>query len=82
MVEMLTLPMFLFSTTFYPISAYPHAARLVLAATPLYNGVALLRALSLGAVNLATVGHVVYLAVLGMVGVSIAARRLDRRLLR
>ena len=47
-VTLATLPMFLFSTTFYPLSVYPRAIQLVIDGTPLYQGIALLRGLTLG----------------------------------
>ncbi|HET7529384.1 MAG TPA: ABC transporter permease [Mycobacteriales bacterium] len=80
-IQLATLPMFLFSSTFYPLSAYSPVVQHVVRATPLYNGVALLRSLTLGDVGVATVGHVAYLAVLGALGVAVASRRLGRRLL-
>jgi lipooligosaccharide transport system permease protein len=42
------LPMFLFSGIFFPVSQLPRAFELVAHATPLWNGVALCRQLSLG----------------------------------
>jgi lipooligosaccharide transport system permease protein len=76
------LPLFLFSATFYPLARYPSWLRIVVEATPLYHGVALLRALVLGGVGLAEVGHVVYLVSVGSVCLLITARRLERLLLR
>lgn len=80
-IQLATLPMFLFSSTFYPLSAYSPGVQHIVQLTPLYNGVALLRSLTLGTVSVATLGHVVYLAVLGCGGVAVASRRLGRRLL-
>ena len=77
-----TLPMFLFSGTFYPITAYPPGLQLIVQLTPLYQGVALLRSLSLGLVGPGTLVHVAYLVVMGLIGLSIAWRRLDRVLLK
>ena len=74
-------PMFLFSATFFPLSTYPEALQWVVQATPLYHGVALERALMLGDVGPGAVGHLLYLVVLGGVGVVGAARRLERLLL-
>ena len=45
------LPMFLFSATFFPLSTYPDWLQWVIRATPLYNGVDLLRALTTGSVG-------------------------------
>jgi lipooligosaccharide transport system permease protein len=80
-VQLVTLPMFLFSSTFYPLAAYSSGIQRVVQATPLYNGVALLRSLTLGHVGLPTIAHALFLAVLGAAGVGVAARRLGHRLL-
>ena len=50
-VELIVLPMFLFSATFVPAEDYPAALQWVLPLTPLYHGVELLRALTLGDVH-------------------------------
>ena len=80
-IQLVTLPMFLFSATFYPLSAYSPAIQHIVQVTPLYSGVALLRGLTLGQVGPETLLHAAYLAVLGVAGVAIASRRLGRRLL-
>lgn len=80
-VDLVTLPMFLFSATFFPLSTYPPALRLVVEITPLYQGVAVLRALLLGAPDAATVAHLAYLVVMGAVGLAVARRQLARILL-
>jgi lipooligosaccharide transport system permease protein len=74
-------PLFLFSATFYPLAAYPDAVRWVVQWTPLYHGVALERALMLGEVGPQLLVHVAYLAVMGLIGVLGAARRIERLLL-
>jgi lipooligosaccharide transport system permease protein len=81
LVQLVTLPMFLFSATFYPLSTYPHALRIVVELTPLYHGVALERQLLLGAVDASALVHVAYLVALGLTGMLIAGRRLERLLL-
>jgi lipooligosaccharide transport system permease protein len=75
-VNALILPLFLFSTTFFPLSEYPRWLQLVVQATPLYQGVALERALVFGDITWAVPLHVVYLTVMGTVGLRIASRRL------
>lgn len=75
------VPMFLFSATFFPITAYDPVIRWVVEATPLYRGVVLLRELSTGLVTVASAVSVLYLLALGLVGLRIASRRLDRLLL-
>jgi lipooligosaccharide transport system permease protein len=82
LVQLVVLPMFLFSATFYPLSTYPPALQWVVQATPLYHAVALERQLLLGMVDVGIVGHVAYLVVMGLVGMAIAARRLEKLLLK
>jgi lipooligosaccharide transport system permease protein len=81
-VQLAILPLFLFSAVFYPLSTYPTAAQLVVQVTPLYHGVAMLRALTTGAVDWAILGHAAYLVVTGVVGLRIASRRVATLLLR
>lgn len=81
LVTLATLPMFLFSATFFPVSAYPGAVRWVVEATPLYRGVVLCRELTTGAVTWASAVSVVYLLVMVVVGLLLCRRRLDRLLL-
>jgi lipooligosaccharide transport system permease protein len=76
------LPLFLFSGTFYPLDAYPEALRVVVQLTPLYQGVDLLRSLAVGHVDGGLLVHVAYLAVMGLLGLAIVARRLDKLLLK
>ena len=75
------LPMFLFSATFYPLSVYPEALQWVIRCTPLYNAIALMRGLMLGSVGWYQLANVAYLAVMGLIGVRIAGRRVHKLLL-
>ena len=81
-INLATLPMFLFSATFYPLSVYPSSFRWVVQISPLYHAAALVRELTTGAVGWVSVTHVVVLVVLGMVGVLVAGRRLEKLLLK
>jgi lipooligosaccharide transport system permease protein len=81
-VMLATLPMFLFSTTFYPLSVYPRPVQVIVECTPLYQGVVLLRGLTLGAVGPGLLWNAAYLAVLGAVGLAIAGRRISALLLK
>jgi lipooligosaccharide transport system permease protein len=81
-VQLALLPMFLFSTTFYPLSVYPRALQIVVECTPLYHGIELIRRLVTGDVAWSLLGHVAYLAVLGLIGLAIGARRLGNLLLK
>jgi lipooligosaccharide transport system permease protein len=81
-VMLATVPMFLFSATFYPLSVYARPVQILVECTPLYQGVALMRGLTLGVVGPGLIWHAVYLAVMGVVGLYIAGRRIGRLLLR
>jgi lipooligosaccharide transport system permease protein len=82
LINLAILPMFLFSGTFYPIDAYPEALRIFVQLTPLYQGVDLLRSLAVGHVDPVLVVHVAYLAVMGIAGLYVVSRRLDKLLLK
>jgi lipooligosaccharide transport system permease protein len=81
LVNLVILPMFLFSGTFYPLTVYPGWLQAVVRATPLYQGVDLLRAVDLGTAGWPLLGHAAYLAVVGAVGVAVTRRRLATLLL-
>jgi lipooligosaccharide transport system permease protein len=80
-VTLATLPMFLFSATFYPLSVYPSSLQWVVQVSPLYHAAALCRELTIGDVGLVSLVHVVVLVVLGLIGVAVAGRRLEKLLL-
>ena len=79
-MQLAILPMFLFSATFYPLSTYPQEVQWVVQATPLYHGVELERALLLGELTPAVLGHVGFLVALGLGGMAVAAPRRERLL--
>jgi lipooligosaccharide transport system permease protein len=81
-VQLVMLPMFLFSATFYPITIYPTAIQWIVQALPLYHGITLVRGLSTGMVGVAQLVDVVYLVAMGAIGMAIAARRIDGLLLK
>lgn len=80
-VPSITLPMFLFSATFYPLSSYGDWAW-VAQLSPLYHGVAVLRAFNLGGPSWAVVGHLGVLVGLAVAGLTLTARRIEALLLR
>lgn len=82
LVQLAVLPMFLFSETFFPLSAYSPAAQWLAQASPLYHAVTLLRDLTTGAIGWSILGHGVYLLVMAAVGIVVASRRLKALLLR
>ena len=81
-VNLVQLPMFLFSATFFPITTYPDAIQWVVRFSPLYNAIALLRALNFGTVGWAQLVNVGYLLVLGCFGLFLAQRRIAKLLLK
>ena len=79
-INLVVLPLFLFSTTFYPLDVYPDVLQLLVRLTPLYHGVVLIRSLTLGAVGTELLSHLAYLVVMAAVGVALASRRMERLL--
>ena len=80
-INLALIPLFLFSATFYPLSVYPRGLQLVVQLSPLYHGVALTRAFTLGQIDAGLLGHVVFLLVFGVVSYAVTARRFERLLL-
>jgi lipooligosaccharide transport system permease protein len=81
LVTLAILPMFLFATTFYPLSVYPRWLQIVVEVMPLFHAVELMRALTTGAVHAGVFGHLAYFLVMIVGGSVVAARRLERLLL-
>ena len=81
-VILVIVPLFLFSATFFPLDRYPQALGWAVRVTPLYQGVALERALVLGDVGWGLLLHAGYLALMGTAGVWVATRRLAHLLRR
>ena len=75
------LPLFLFSATFFPLSAFPEWLRWVVEATPLYRSVVLVRELTTGSLTWAAAVSVAYLLVMTIAGLLVVGRRLERLLL-
>jgi lipooligosaccharide transport system permease protein len=82
LIQLVMLPMFLFSATFYPISVFPEAIEWLIRVLPLYHGIQLVRTLSMGTVTAYQLFDVLYLLTLGVVGMFIASRRIDGLLLK
>ena len=76
-ITLVQLPLFLFSGTFFPITAFHGVLRWVVEVTPLYRGVVLCRELTTGVITWESGVSVVYLVVMGAVGLVIVRRRLD-----
>ena len=82
LVQLVVLPMFLFSTTFFPLSVYPRPVQIVVECLPLYHAIELMRGLTSGAVGFGLLGHLAYFLVMAAIGVVVASRRLATLLLR
>ncbi|HET7243315.1 MAG TPA: ABC transporter permease [Streptosporangiaceae bacterium] len=80
-VTLAIVPMFLFSTTFYPLSVYPRPVAILVQCTPLYQAVTLMRGLALGIVGPGLLWRTAYLAIMGLGGLYLAGRRVGRLLL-
>jgi len=81
-VQLVLLPLFLFSTTFSPLSTYPTVLQWVVRLTPLYQSVTVVRGLCTGSPTWTMLLNLAYLVVMGAIGFRIAARRIARLLLR
>lgn len=77
LVTLVTMPLFLFSGTFYPLDVYPQTLQNIARISPLYHGTELLRGFTLGILDWSMLGHMAYLLVMGLIGALIAAKRLD-----
>jgi lipooligosaccharide transport system permease protein len=76
-----SVPLMLFSGTFFPVSQLPGWLRPIAYATPLYHGAALCRSLSLGTVTAGSAAiHVGYLAAMAAIGLWLGNRSFYRRL--
>ena len=75
-VNLMILPMFLFSGTFYGLTAYPGWLQFVVKCLPLHHGVAMMRALSYGDISAGLLLHVCYFLVLAVAGLWVTTRRL------
>ncbi len=80
-IQLAIMPMFLFSATFYPISAYPPALQAVVQGTPLYRGVHLIRVLTTGTPDVWIALDVAYLTAMTAICMVIVSRRMNRLLM-
>jgi lipooligosaccharide transport system permease protein len=80
-LQLVMLPMFLFATTFYPLSVYPAWLAAIVACLPLYQSTELLRGLALGHLGSGLVMAIGYLAGMGAFGLWLANRRLGRMMI-
>jgi lipooligosaccharide transport system permease protein len=75
-INIVLLPMFLFSATLYPISIYPDWVQHVIMAFPLWHGVELVRGLTTGILYPGMLWHVLYYLVMIGIGLVFTTKRL------
>jgi lipooligosaccharide transport system permease protein len=81
-IQVATLPLFLFSGTFYGLDVYPRWLQIVVECLPLQHGIALLRGLNAGVLDYGMLGHAAYFVAMAAIGLVVTARRLNVLLLR
>ncbi|MDT4911159.1 MAG: lipooligosaccharide transport system permease protein [Pseudonocardiales bacterium] len=81
LVEVVMLPLFLFSGTFYALDVYPRWLQIVVECLPLNHGIELLRSLNAGVLDWSLAGHALYFVGMAAIGMTVAARRLNVLLL-
>jgi lipooligosaccharide transport system permease protein len=75
-IQLVLLPMFLFSATFYPITVYPEPIQWMVQALPLWHGIELVRGLTTGILGPMMLVHVGYFLVMIALGLVFTTRRL------
>lgn len=81
-INFFMMPMFLFSGTFYPLTVYPEWVQWVIQAMPLWQAIEMVRGLTLGIIDAALLGHVLYFVVMIVGGLWFTTRRLRALFLR
>ncbi len=79
-ITLVSVPLFLFSATFYPLSELPRWLQVTVEALPLYPGVDLCRQFSLGHPSVGALGDIAYLLALGLAALEIGRRRVTHLL--
>jgi lipooligosaccharide transport system permease protein len=75
-INFILLPMFMFSGTFYPLSVYPEPIQALVQMLPLWHAVELIRGLTLGAIGVDMLWHVLYFVVMIVLGLTFTTIRL------
>ena len=81
-VNVVLLPMFLFSGSFYPLSVFPDWLQTVIRLFPLAHAIDLVRGLTLGNISWALVVHAMYFVVMIVVGLFFTTKRLNALFMR
>jgi lipooligosaccharide transport system permease protein len=75
-ISFFLLPMFLFSGTFFPVSVFPEWIQVIVKSLPLWQGVEMIRAFTLGNIGPELIGHIIYFLVMIAAGLLFTTRRL------
>jgi lipooligosaccharide transport system permease protein len=78
---LIVMPMFLFSGTFFPVD-YPLPIQVFMQATPLFHSISLIRGLTTGLMGLEQVWDFAYLVGFFALMMTIAMRRMERKLIK
>jgi lipooligosaccharide transport system permease protein len=79
---LVVMPMFLFSGTFFQVSAYPVALQWFMELVPLYHGVTLLRGLTVGLLEPRMLWDLAYLIAFCAICLWVAMRQMERKLIK
>jgi len=81
-INFFLLPMFLLSSTLYPITVYPEPIQWFVKVMPLWHGIELMRQLSVGVFTAQTPVHVSYFLLMTVLGLWLTTGRLAKLFLR
>lgn len=77
LVQVATMPLFLFSATFYPLEVYPEPVQWLARLSPLYHGTEAIRAATFGTFDATLIVHLGVLVLMGIGGLLVVQRRLE-----
>jgi lipooligosaccharide transport system permease protein len=81
-INIVLLPLFLFSGSFYPLSVYPGAVQAIIKILPLWHAITLVRSLTLGIVNASLIPHILYFVGMIAIGLFFTTKRLTTLFMR
>lgn len=80
-IQLVLMPMFLFSTTFFPLTVYPEPLQWLVRTFPLYHGIELMRGLATGILSPSMLVNLAYLLALAALGIYGSTKRIAKLLL-
>ena len=81
-INIIMLPLFLFSGSLYPLTVFPGWLQGVIKALPLWQAISMIRDLTLGNIGIGLFGHLLYFTVMIVGGLYFTTRRLTALFLR